>query len=102
MFDHFAAEFLISEIPFGQGDMMTENTATPTARPRLRRSDVPAYLASTHGIDVAVSTLATWATVGGGPAMQYSGRIPLYPITELDLWATERLSKTVRSTSEQR
>ncbi|NEH44760.1 hypothetical protein GR215_23220 [Rhizobium leguminosarum] len=81
---------------------MTENTATPTARPRLRRTDVPAYLASTYGIDVAVSTLAKWATVGGGPAMQYSGRIPLYSIIELDVWATERLSKSVRSTSEQR
>jgi len=69
-------------------------------RPRLRRRDVPNYLASKHGIDIAVSTLAKMATVGGGPAMQYSGRIPLYHIQDLDTWAERRLSKAVRSTSE--
>lgn len=83
--------------------MTTETTGSnpmPTQRPRLRRSDVPDYLASKHGIDIAVSTLAKMATVGGGPAMQYSGRIPLYHIRDLDTWADERLSKVVRSTSE--
>jgi hypothetical protein len=84
--------------------MMTEIAATtstqPPQRPRLRRSDVPTYLATKHGIDIAVSTLAKMATVGGGPAMQYSGRIPLYAVTELDVWAEERLGKSVRSTSE--
>lgn len=81
----------------------TETTvANPISvqRPRLRRSAVPNYLASKHGIDIAVSTLAKMATVGGGPAMQYSGRIPLYHIQDLDAWAEERLSKVVRSTSE--
>ncbi len=76
------------------------NIAQPPQRPRLRRIDVPAYLASKHGIDIAVSTLAKMATVGGGPAMQYSGRIPLYHLRDLDQWAEERLSKSVRSTSE--
>jgi hypothetical protein len=71
-------------------------------RPRLRRVDVPAYLASKHGIDIAVSTLAKMATVGGGPIMQYSGRIPLYHVRDLDAWANARLSKAVRSTSEAR
>ncbi|MGY5801883.1 hypothetical protein ACXHMN_11150 [Rhizobium sp. LEGMi12c] len=69
-------------------------------RPRLRRRDVPNYLATNHGIDIAVSTLAKMATVGGGPAMQYSGRIPLYHVHDLDLWAKARLSKIVHSTSE--
>jgi len=78
----------------------TTNTVMPPQRPRLRRSDVPNYLASKHGIDIAVSTLAKMATVGGGPAMQYSGRIPLYHIRDLDSWAEERLSRVVRSTSE--
>ena len=83
--------------------MTTETTSSitpPPQRPRLRRIDVPAYLASKHGIDIAVSTLAKMATVGGGPAMQYSGRIPLYHLRDLDQWAEERLSKSVRSTSE--
>ena len=69
-------------------------------RPRLRRVDVPAYLALKHGIDIAVSTLAKMASIGGGPAMQYSGRIPLYHLTDLDTWAEQRLSGKVSSTSQ--
>lgn len=86
-------------------DIMTQNPAAPAMvqhRPRLRRSDVPAYLAATYGIDIAVSTLANLATIGGGPAMQYSGRFPLYAIEDLDEWANNRLSGRVHSTSERR
>lgn len=68
--------------------------------PRLRRSDVPAYMLSKHGIPVALATLNKLASTGGGPAMQYAGRIPLYRPEDLDAWAAERLSKPVRSTSE--
>lgn len=85
--------------------MAAETTARDLSslqRPRLRRADVPAYLASKHGIDVAVSTLAKMATVGGGPSMQYAGRIPLYHVSDLDAWAEARLTKSVRSTSERR
>ncbi len=68
-------------------------------RPRLRRKDVPDYLRTVHGIDIAYSTLSKLATIGGGPQMQYSGRIPLYLKEDLDRWANERLSGSVRSTS---
>ncbi len=68
-------------------------------RPRLRRSEVPAYLLDKHGIPIALATLNKMATVGGGPAMRYAGRIPLYDIEDLDRWAKERLSKPVTSTS---
>lgn len=71
-------------------------------RPRLRRRDVPGYLAEKFGIEIAVSTLEKYATVGGGPKMQYVGRIPLYPITALDEWAESRLSRVVSSTSSQK
>ena len=71
-----------------------------SGRPRIRRKDVPAYLADTHGIDIAVGTLNKLATIGGGPAMQYAGRIPLYNLADLDAWASARLSKAVRSTAE--
>lgn len=80
--------------------MQTYTSAASPQRPRLRRTDVPGYLAAKHGIDIAVSTLAKMATVGGGPMMQYSGRIPLYHVNDLDTWANDRLSKSVRSTSE--
>lgn len=71
-----------------------------TQRPRLRRKDVPAYLAEKHGIDVSASTLSKMAVNGGGPAMQYSGRFPLYHLDALDAWAEARLSKSVQSTAE--
>ncbi|MBM3091587.1 hypothetical protein GFB56_12250 [Ensifer sp. T173] len=82
--------------------LVSNNDGPADQRPRLRRADVPAYLAAKHGIDIAISTLAKMATVGGGPAMQYSGRIPLYHVRDLDAWVNERLSKAVRSTSEGR
>lgn len=69
-------------------------------RPRLRRKEVPDYLRMKHGIDIAYATLEKLASVGGGPVMQYIGRIPLYHKDDLDAWANERLSDTVRSTSE--
>lgn len=69
-------------------------------KPRLRRSEVPGYLMSKHGIPVAKATLAKWATVGGGPAFQNSGRAVLYSVADLDAWAEKRLSAPVQSTSE--
>ncbi len=71
-----------------------------TEKPRLRRSEVPDYLMSRHGYPVSRGTLNKWATVGGGPPMQYAGRIPLYPIDLLDAWAEAKLSKAVHSTAE--
>lgn len=70
------------------------------SRPRLRRAEVPAYLMEKHGIPCALKTLNKLASIGGGPAMQYAGRIPLYRPEDLDAWAAERLSKPVRSTAE--
>ncbi|RUU35367.1 hypothetical protein EOC93_26330 [Mesorhizobium sp. M6A.T.Ce.TU.002.03.1.1] len=69
------------------------------AKPRLRRSEVPAYMLETHGIPIALATLNKIATTGSGPEMQYAGRIPLYTPEALDAWAESRLSKPVRSTA---
>lgn len=71
-----------------------------TERPRLRRSEVPAYLMEKHGIPIAFATLNKLASIGGGPLMTYAGRIPLYHVDDLDNWARERLSAPVRSTAE--
>ncbi|MBS3849707.1 hypothetical protein KD146_13465 [Devosia sp. BSSL-BM10] len=70
-----------------------------SAKPRLRRAEVPGYLLEHHGMTVAKATLAKLASVGGGPVMQYHGRIPLYPVTDLDQWAAARLSGPVPNTS---
>ncbi|MBS9720244.1 hypothetical protein JYU29_06035 [Tianweitania sp. BSSL-BM11] len=69
-------------------------------KPRLRRSEVPEYMIEKHGIPIAKATLAKMATVGGGPAFQHAGRVPLYHVDDLDAWAAERLSAPVRSTAE--
>jgi len=70
-----------------------------TVRPRLRRKEVSAYLMDKHGIPVALATLNKLACIGGGPAMQYAGRIPLYRTEDLDAWAKERLGEPVMSTA---
>lgn len=69
-------------------------------RPRLRRSEVPAYLKRKHGIPIARKTLDKLASIGGGPAMEYFGRVPTYTPEALDAWVAERLSKPVASTAE--
>ncbi len=71
-------------------------------RPRLRRWDVPRYLAEKHGIDIAMSTLEKMACNGGGPPMTYFGRIPTYGLADLDAWVEARLGAPVSSTSERR
>ena len=71
-------------------------------RPRLRRKEVPDYMLRIHGITISRSTLEKFATNGGGPVMQYMGRIPLYAKSDLDAWADARLSKPVSSTAERR
>lgn len=69
-------------------------------KPRLRRWEASEYLGLVHGLTVATATLAKLASVGGGPSFQKNGRFPLYPTTELDRWAGERLGRLVSSTSE--
>lgn len=76
-------------------------TLPPALRkPRLRRWEAAEYLKLKHGIEIAPATLAKYASVGGGPGFQKSLRTPLYPTSELDRWATERLGSICGSTSE--
>ena len=67
----------------------------------LRRKQAAAYLKETYGFG-AERTLAKLATLGGGPEMIYAGRVPLYTIPNLDVWALSRMSGPVRSTSKKR
>jgi hypothetical protein len=69
-------------------------------RPRLRRAEASEYLLTTHGIPIAIATLAKLAVCGGGPRFHKHGRIPLYPVAELDAWAETRLGGLLRSTSD--
>jgi hypothetical protein len=64
-----------------------------------RRRKSAEYLKDIHGHG-SERTLAKLATIGGGPEIIYSGRIPLYTQESLDKWALSKLSAPVRSTSE--
>ncbi len=64
----------------------------------LRRKDAAVALTSA-GFPVAVSTLATQATRGGGPPFQLFGRYPLYRWGDCLSWAQARLSAPRTSTS---
>ena len=80
---------------------MTDNILPSALRkPRLRRWEAADYLKIVHGIEVAPATLAKWASIGGGPSYQKVNRTPLYPTTELDSWAADKLGNTVSSSSE--
>jgi hypothetical protein len=68
---------------------------------RLRRAEASAYLFEKHGINRAPTTLAKLACIGGGPKFQHAGRIPLYPVPELDAYALSILSPLKASTSDQ-
>ena len=68
--------------------------------PRLNTSDAVNYLLTRHGIRVAESTMKAWAWRGGGPEFQKSGPHRLYTPERLDVWAEQRLTPVVASTSE--
>jgi hypothetical protein len=66
----------------------------------LRRKQAAEYLRSKFGHG-AERTLAKLASLGGGPIYRKFGRIVVYEAADLDAWALGRLSKPLRSTSDQ-
>ena len=80
---------------------MSDSTSlTVSPAPRLNTSDAVNYLLTRHGIRVAESTMKQWAWRGGGPEFQKSGPRRLYPLERLNVWAEQRLTPVVSSTSE--
>lgn len=73
---------------------------TETKIVRLRRMAASEYLLEKWGISRTPATLAKKACQGGGPKFQHAGKIPLYPIAELDKWAEAILSPLKNSTSD--
>ena len=75
--------------------------APASAQPRrLRRAEASHYLKEQHGLDYKPNTLAKLFTIGGGPLVRKSGRVPLYETASLDEWAESKLSPPVRSSAE--
>jgi hypothetical protein len=67
---------------------------------RFRRHEASAYLKEKWGLDRRPATLAKYASVGGGPKLEYAGRIPIYPQDELDIWAQSIFSALCSSTAQ--
>src|SRR5271169_4656064 len=63
----------------------------------LRRRAAAEYLREQRGIPCSEKTLAKLACIGGGPIYRRFGRIPLYLIADLDVYAEAKLSKPIRS-----
>jgi hypothetical protein len=78
----------------GKSSMLTQQC------PRFRRDEASAYLKATWGIERKPSTLAKYASFGGGPKFEYVGRIPLYPQDQLDIWARSMFSELCGSTTD--
>jgi hypothetical protein len=65
----------------------------------LRERAASEYLTSRYGHGAA-RTLAKLRCIGGGPEFHKAGRVVLYTREALDSWATGKLSRPLRSTSE--
>jgi hypothetical protein len=65
----------------------------------LRRKEAAEAL-SQAGFPISPDTLATMNTRGGGPLVEYWGRIPLYRWGTTLEWARSRLSRPFANTSE--
>lgn len=70
----------------------------PGTEKRLRRRDAAEFLTS-QGFPIAASTLAKFASVGGGPIFESFGRVPLYRHEDLLSWARARSSGPKTSSS---
>lgn len=65
----------------------------------LREKAAAEYLKARYGHGAA-KTLSKLRVIGGGPEFRKSGRLVLYETRSLDDWATSKLSRPLRSTSE--
>lgn len=75
--------------------MNTENLEKP-----LRRKEAAEYIQNKYNIPCKASTLGKYASVGGGPKFLKAGKFPLYPPSQLDIWAISKFSPLKSSTSD--
>ncbi len=69
-----------------------------TTKKFLTRVEAAEYLTQL-GAPVAKTTLAKWATVGGGPAFCKFGTRALYTPAALDAWVQARITAPMLSTT---
>jgi hypothetical protein len=79
--------------------MSLEHSPTKGVR-RFRRKEASVYLKEVWGLDYSPKTLAKLACIGGGPEIEYAGRIPTHTEPGLDKFAKAKLSPPVQNTAE--
>lgn len=72
---------------------MCANLPSPV---RLRRKYASRYLMDTHGVSYTPQSLATLASIGGGPAYILFGRFPMYAPADLDAWVAAKVRTPVQ------
>jgi hypothetical protein len=68
----------------------------------MRRGLTAEYVREVLNQPCEKTSLATWATRGGGPPFHKFGSIVLYDRDDVDRWGHERLGQAVSTTSERR
>jgi hypothetical protein len=69
----------------------------------LSRREVREYLATRHGLDIALEQLASWAVKGGGPPFRLlAGRVgkAVYATPDVDAWVDAYLGPLVKRLAE--
>ena len=67
----------------------------------LTKRAASAYLTQTLGLPVAEKSLSKMITIGGGPAYRKFGTRVVYLPSDLESWATSRLSETRLNSSQE-
>jgi hypothetical protein len=66
----------------------------------LRRHEAANFLTEVIGYPMTTGRLAKLACYGGGPAMRFAGRYPVYDPTELRRWAESKFTPPFENTSQ--
>lgn len=72
----------------------------PIKTPRLSSREASQYLRDEWGVQISAGHLKNLAQTGEGPLFEKDGRFRTYQPKNLDVYAEDRLSPLVRSTSE--
>ena len=82
---------------------LDSHTASPNSivplKTWLTRPEAAAYCTD-RGATISKTTLAKFATEGGGPSYRRFGNKALYTVKDLDKWIKDRLSPLKKSTSD--
>jgi hypothetical protein len=76
------------------------NEVSKTIERQLRRDEAAKYLTEEIGYPMTKGRLAKLACYGGGPAMRYAGKYPIYAPSELRRWAETNFTPPFGNTSQ--